>query len=220
MNNQFLIESIIKLLVSSLLGGLVGFERESQGRPAGLRTHIIVCLGATLFTIASLNISPDSDPARISAQIVTGIGFLGAGTILRQGSMVRGLTTAASIWGVAAIGLCVGIGGNFIILAMIASILIFFNLKLVAIIEKWIEIKKPEKILNITIDKKSKSLYNLISIIPEFGASVHVLETQNLSDNLKNIRLKINPANDYDEDALLAFMAKDIEILSFSFENL
>jgi putative Mg2+ transporter-C (MgtC) family protein len=106
----------LRLVVAVLLGGAIGYEREVGGKPAGLRTHALVCLGATLFMLVSVR-SPDFfpgsgpvDPGRIAAQVVTGVGFLGAGTILRAGGSVRGLTTAASIWAVAAIGLAVGVG--------------------------------------------------------------------------------------------------------------
>jgi putative Mg2+ transporter-C (MgtC) family protein len=106
----------LRLVVAILLGGAIGYEREVGGKPAGLRTHALVCLGATLFMLVSVR-SPDFfpgagpvDPGRIAAQVVTGVGFLGAGTILRAGGSVRGLTTAASIWAVAAIGLAVGVG--------------------------------------------------------------------------------------------------------------
>ncbi len=107
---------LLRLVVAVLLGGAIGFEREVGGKPAGLRTHALVCLGATLFMLVSVR-SPDFfpgtgpvDPGRIAAQVVTGVGFLGAGTIIRAGGSVRGLTTAASIWAVAAIGLSVGVG--------------------------------------------------------------------------------------------------------------
>ncbi|NLM45686.1 MAG: MgtC/SapB family protein [Firmicutes bacterium] len=108
-------ELVLRLFVSVLLGGLVGLERERHNRPAGLRTHILVCLGSALIMIVSFAgfsgaFGFSGDPARIAAQVVSGIGFLGAGTILRQGGFVRGLTTAASLWVVAAIGLSVGIG--------------------------------------------------------------------------------------------------------------
>jgi putative Mg2+ transporter-C (MgtC) family protein len=104
-----------RLLLAAALGGMVGFERERHNRPAGLRTHILVCLGSTLVMIVSVvgfagELGPRGDQARIAAQVVSGIGFLGAGTIMRQGSAVRGLTTAASLWVVAAVGLAVGIG--------------------------------------------------------------------------------------------------------------
>ncbi|WP_325346833.1 MgtC/SapB family protein [Xylophilus sp.] len=113
-------ETLIRLLVAALLGSLVGFERERLLWAAGIRTHMLVCVGACLFMIVSAFGFADSlagknvvlDPSRAAAQVVSGIGFLGAGAILARGEVVRGLTTAASIWTVAAIGLAVG-GGLF-----------------------------------------------------------------------------------------------------------
>ncbi|MEW6307740.1 MAG: MgtC/SapB family protein [Bacillota bacterium] len=104
---------VSRLLVAFFLGGLVGLERESHRRPAGLRTHILVCVGSTIITLVSIDmlaIYGAADPGRIAAQVVSGIGFLGAGTILREGAIIRGLTTAASLWVIAAIGLAVGAG--------------------------------------------------------------------------------------------------------------
>ena len=106
------IELIGRIGLGFLLGGILGWERERTGRPAGLRTHMMVCAGATAFTIVSIYGFEDQgtvrDPGRVAAQIVTGIGFLGAGTIWRTTSAIRGLTTAASIWLAAAIGMFVG----------------------------------------------------------------------------------------------------------------
>ncbi len=110
---------LAKLLLATLLGGAIGVERELAGKPAGLRTNILICVGAAMFTqlsvdIAKVGFSPDSHPygdtTRIAAQIVSGIGFLGAGAILHGGGSVVGLTTAATIWAVAAIGTAVGAG--------------------------------------------------------------------------------------------------------------
>ena len=110
-------EFLIRMLLASLLGGLIGFERDIHGRAAGLRTHILVSLGAAVFTILSEIISQSTnasgfpaDPARIAAQVVSGIGFLGAGVILKEGANVRGLTTAACLWSAAAIGMAAGSG--------------------------------------------------------------------------------------------------------------
>lgn len=110
------LQIFLRLLLSLLLGGAVGWERESRRQPAGLRTHMLICLGATLLMITSIYIPQtfqnfqNGDPSRIAAQVVSGIGFLGAGAIFRMGANVKGLTTAASIWVVAAIGLTVGAG--------------------------------------------------------------------------------------------------------------
>ncbi len=110
---------LLKLLLATLLGGAIGFEREIAGKPAGLRTNILICVGAALFTHLSINIAqigftpdgrPYGDTTRIAAQIVSGIGFLGAGAILHAHGAVVGLTTAATIWVVAAVGAAIGAG--------------------------------------------------------------------------------------------------------------
>ena len=105
-------EDLIKLFLSLFLGGLIGCERELYDKPAGFRTNTLICVGSTLFTIFSLKIGiiPATDSARIAAQIVSGIGFLGAGAIIRRGEAVLGLTTAATIWFVASIGMGIGAG--------------------------------------------------------------------------------------------------------------
>ena len=113
-------EALLRLSLAAVLGGMIGFERELREREAGLRTHLLVALGSALFTIVgaygfhefleSGEAVVRADPTRIAAQIVTGIGFLGAGAIIRQGLSVRGLTTAATLWVVAAVGLAAGAG--------------------------------------------------------------------------------------------------------------
>ena len=108
------LEMALRVSLAFVLGGVIGYERESIQRPAGLRTHMLVAAGASAFTVASIygfvGEGTVRDPARLAAQIVTGVGFLGAGTIWRTPSTVRGLTTAASIWLVAALGLLAGTG--------------------------------------------------------------------------------------------------------------
>ncbi|MGH2677187.1 MAG: MgtC/SapB family protein, partial [Actinomycetota bacterium] len=114
----FDVELALRLLGAALLGGVIGLEREVRDQPAGFRTHMLVALGSCLFTLISAygfgafqgDPGVPYDPTRIAAQIVTGIGFLGAGAIIRSGMSVRGLTTAASLWVVAAIGMAVGAG--------------------------------------------------------------------------------------------------------------
>lgn len=128
-------EVVFKLALAGILGGLIGLERESLSRPAGLRTYTLVCVGSTLAMIVSIDIylqyyhTVNADPGRIAAQVVSGIGFLGAGTIMREGSTVQGLTTAAGLWVVACIGLAVGAGLYLPAIAttlMILFVLIYF----------------------------------------------------------------------------------------------
>lgn len=105
------LDLVLRLVIAAIMGGLIGYERERAEKPAGFRTHLLVCVGAALFTIVSVHgFGMLSDPARVAAGVVVGIGFLGAGTILRGGQGITGLTTAASIWAVSAIGLAVGVG--------------------------------------------------------------------------------------------------------------
>ena len=101
-----------RLLLAALLGALVGLEREIHDHPAGMRTHLLVSLGSAAFTVLSIAAfaAPGADPGRIAAQIVSGIGFLGAGAILKEGATIRGLTTAASLWATAAVGMAAGSG--------------------------------------------------------------------------------------------------------------
>ncbi len=117
------LEEILALVVAVVLGGLVGLEREINGKPAGIRTNILICLGAAAFTIVSKHFGVDlhnGDP-RIAAGIVTGVGFLGAGALIQEGSGVHGLTTAASIWLVASIGVACGAG--YFLLATVVTFL-------------------------------------------------------------------------------------------------
>lgn len=115
---EFMPEDAWKIFAAVVAGGLIGAEREFRDKAAGFRTIIFICLGATLFTMLSQKLGGSVDPVRIAANVVTGIGFLGAGAILREGLHVRGLTTAAAIWLSAALGM--GIGGGYYLLVSLA----------------------------------------------------------------------------------------------------
>lgn len=125
---ELIYEQVLKLLLAVVLSGLIGWERERSHKPAGLRTHMLVCIGAALITVVSIGYFVE-DYARIIAALITGIGFIGAGAIIAQGTKgIHGLTTAASLWVVAAIGICVGIG--WYVLAVITTVLIMLVLLL------------------------------------------------------------------------------------------
>ena len=133
LNNDTTVSQIVSLLIAALLGGLIGLEREAEQRPAGLRTYTLVCVGSALFTILSIHAFPSDSPrdtARVAAQIVTGIGFLGAGTVWRSRDHVSGLTTAAGLWVAAAIGMAVGTGLGLLALATTVLVLIVLALML------------------------------------------------------------------------------------------
>jgi putative Mg2+ transporter-C (MgtC) family protein len=126
---DLMLEIGVKIILILLLAGIIGWNREKHGRPAGFRTHILVGIGSTIVMMVSILMHekyPEADPARIAAQVISGIGFLGAGTILVQGSTVTGLTTAASIWTTAAIGLAVGAG--FYMPAILGALIVFSSL--------------------------------------------------------------------------------------------
>ena len=128
-------EMIMRLILAMVLGGLVGWEREIYHKPAGFRTHILVCLGACLFTVISFTFPSGPgfnslDPSRIAAGIVVGIGFLGAGAIMHEQGSIKGLTTAASIWVVAAVGMAAGSGfylGAIITTGLVVLVLFVLN---------------------------------------------------------------------------------------------
>jgi putative Mg2+ transporter-C (MgtC) family protein len=122
------LEQLARLVMSFVLSGLIGFEREVSLKPAGLRTHILVGLGSTLLTILSQSSFTGGDPSRVAASIAVGIGFLGAGTIIKTEEKIVGLTTAATLWTVASVGMAVGAG--FYVLSIAATILAFIVLKL------------------------------------------------------------------------------------------
>lgn len=121
-------QMFLRLLLAVLLGALVGYERERAGKPAGVRTHGMVCLGAALFAVVSMyGFGGVGDPARVAAQVVVGIGFIGAGAILHDRNGVSGLTTAASLWITAALGVAVGVG--MWLMSLATAVLVFLLLR-------------------------------------------------------------------------------------------
>lgn len=160
---------LIRVCIAAILGGLLGLERNIHGRPAGLRTHLLVSLGSATFTVISVQIAIaayangflNSDPSRISAQVVTGIGFLGAGVIIKDGVNVRGLTTAASLWVAAAIGMSAGAG--LLLVALSITIIAIASLLFFQRIEKYYR-KDAYRLLSITTknDVKPSELIHCI----------------------------------------------------------
>ena len=148
----------LRLLVAAALGAAVGAEREIHGHPAGMRTHMLVALGAGLFTVLSIHgfgqdvPGASVDPTRIAAQIVSGIGFLGAGAILKDGVVIRGLTTAASLWAVAAVGMAAG-AGEYVVGSVATVILLVSLWPLNAVAEKLHGSAQPEVQLRLAIPR-------------------------------------------------------------------
>lgn len=218
-------EIALRLFLACILGGVVGWTRERVHKPAGFRTHVLVALGSSLITIMSIYAFADfgtlpRDPARIAANIVTGIGFLGAGTIMREGSSVRGLTTAASIWVVAGIGMAIGSGMYFP--AIVTTVLAFIILE--GIIEKYFIRKQHNLTINISSDSKIREIgeilhkYDIsikhVSILPINNSeyisvvfSVRVLVQENIREAINELK-KIEGIVSVQDNHLVSYEAK------------
>lgn len=178
-------EISLKLLLALVLGGIVGYEREYKSRPAGLRTHILVCIGAALVQITSLNYFRNNgitmDPMRLGAQVISGIGFLGAGTILKEGANIKGLTTAASIWAVACIGLAAGSGLYFE--ATAATVLIYISLKGFKKVEDSMAKNKKYTSLEITAENTPGMIGRLGNLYGKQEISIDNIEISEKDDD-------------------------------------
>jgi len=168
---------LLKLVLAVVFGGLVGWQRETRDRPAGLRTHVLVCLGAAVYTLASMSFGEKSDPARVAAQVATGMGFLGAGTIIRSGTTVRGLTTAASLWAIAAIGLCVAIGGPAFWVAGIATVIVLLTLTLMRRAEKVLLARTRVAHITLKMADGPKRMSAVREVLAEQGTELESIET-------------------------------------------
>ena len=164
------LEDVARILIAVLVGGLIGAEREYRDKAAGFRTMIFICVGSALFTICSIKIGGESDAARIAAQIVSGVGFLGAGAILRDGGRVVGLTTAATIWLTAALGL--GIGGGQIALVLVATGIILVVLWVFPLIESWIDHLRHTRTYEVTSPVSTETLEALKATFAEGGLRI------------------------------------------------
>ena len=161
---------ILKILLAAMLGGIIGLERELSHKEAGLRTNILIAIGSTLITVLSFKIAataPGADPARLTAQIVTGIGFLGAGAIIQARFAVHGLTTAATIWTVAAIGIAVGSG--YYLLAFLVAVLVLIVLTVFKFLLAYIEKQKQIYVYLITTEEKAALLVDIRQVLTELN---------------------------------------------------
>lgn len=161
-------DEALKLVLAIVVGSVVGLEREIRGKPAGMRTMILITLGSTLFTIYSVEMAdPWTDRARIAAQIVTGVGFLGAGAILHDRRHVTGLTTAASIWLVAALGIGIGLGAYVTTLA--TAVAVIFVLLVFARVQKWFDRRRHDETYLIQLPGEIEEMDRLVVQAEECG---------------------------------------------------
>jgi putative Mg2+ transporter-C (MgtC) family protein len=193
---NWLIDSsvLIRLILAVLLGGVIGLEREMHGRPAGFRTHIVVCLGATMLIVGSeyyqSHFDPGTvfDPNRMAAGIITGIGFLGAGAIMREENMVRGLTTAGCIWFVAGLGIVIGKG--LFPLALWGTLLVFVMLVFFRYVENWMSVENyGELSIRMNLEKYETIKDRCLEIIRDNGFLVQ--ETRYRIDHV-NQEIQLN----------------------------
>lgn len=187
----------LRLSLAVLLGGLIGFEREQSNHAAGLRTHIMVCLGSCLLMLLSIYGFADFvneynvrvDPARLAAAVITGIGFLGAGTILHTGKAITGLTTASSIWVVSAIGL--GVGAGFYFASALGTFMVLFVLWGMDKIEKRYVNGKRERIVIIVADDRPKLLQPVHELFLRQGVKIRKMAVRDDSASHEPSRLVI-----------------------------
>jgi putative Mg2+ transporter-C (MgtC) family protein len=197
------VDMIIRLCLGFVAGGIIGFERSSRRQVAGLRTHILIATGSTLLMLLSVylpqqfNLERSGDPGRIAAQVVSGIGFLGAGAIIKLGNNIRGLTTAASLWFVAALGLAIGarmflVAGSAIILGLIA--LMFLNR-----VENKIFPSKRFKLLEVSYKNNKESTKEVLEIIKRSGIAIQTIDVnQGSKDKGTKLRLLVMIPNTVD----------------------
>ncbi len=194
-----------------LLGGIIGFEREIAGKPAGLRTNILICLGATLLMDMSIRIglTPQGtrigDPARIAAQVVSGVGFLGAGTIMQSRGVVTGLTSAATIWVVAAIGMTIGAG--YYLEGLGAGLIVTFVLAGLGGLEHWV--RRARRVVSATIRARKGTPESEIAAM--LSAHGILIEDRRIFDHPEDrtFELKLaGPSRQYDV-AVSALLARD-----------
>lgn len=176
------------LLLAVLLGGAVGLEREMKGKAAGLRTNILICVGATLFTqLSVLMTGTIGDPSRIAAQIVTGVGFIGAGTILRARGGITGLTSAATIWAVAAIGVALGAGAVFE--AAGVTLLLLLVLGGLGPLEAFVHRRSMVSELSVEVERSEDGAVQVEELVRQKGLEVEVVETESLDDDRMRVHV-------------------------------
>jgi len=192
------------LVMAVLLGGAIGLERELRGKAAGLRTNILICLGSTLFTHLSIHLAGGSgDPGRIAAQVVTGIGFLGAGTILHSKGAIAGLTSAATIWLVAAIGVAIGTGAIFE--AAGATLLTLVVLRGLGALEVFLQRQSVTSRLSVAVPPGETKADEIEQIVRAAGVEIQDVRREALGDHMM-IHISVRGPKRLQDEARLALL--------------
>ncbi|MBR2043823.1 MAG: MgtC/SapB family protein [Clostridia bacterium] len=203
------VEILIRFALSVLLGGIIGVERSGTNHDAGLRTHILVCLGSTCVMVTSAALVKDygGDVMRIAAQVVSGIGFLGAGCILVHGKRIRGLTTAAGLWATACLGIAIGAGYYFIAVSM--AVLVIAAMLALHPVADYIQRKSREKVCRIRIyPENPEDFGNAYKYITE--SSFHVTAMTRESDG--SVIVSVSDSDDSTADLIITSLLSDTSI--------
>ena len=211
-----------RLLVASVLGAAIGLERELHAHPAGMRTHLLVSLGSAAFTVLSIfffetpaapNGSIPTDPSRIAAQIVSGIGFLGAGAILKYGTSVRGLTTAASLWATAGVGMAAGAGAWFV--AVVTTVLIVFSLGPLNWVISRLRLRGQDLFRLRVQAGRLEALGEISRTLTQHKIEIAGVNSQRLGKGRYEIELELRPPPGTKHEAIVAAVSSvaDVEIL-------
>jgi putative Mg2+ transporter-C (MgtC) family protein len=212
----------VRMLIAAILGAAVGLEREIHDHPAGMRTHLLVALGAAIFTILSIygfegvvaaGVAPTVDPTRIAAQVVSGIGFLGAGAILKYGTSIRGLTTAASLWTTAAIGMAAG-AGEWLIAGVGTFIVVFSLWPLNALVARLHNPALHELKLRLEVGRL-EALGDMSRLLADRRVEMSGINSQRISKGRYEVELELRlPASARAQDIVGAITAiPDVELM-------
>jgi putative Mg2+ transporter-C (MgtC) family protein len=207
----FILDNATKLGVALFLGALMGAEREYKGRNIGFRTIILITIGSTLFTILSLLMGQSNDPTRIASNVVTGVGFLGAGAIFRDGFTVKGVTTASLIWVSAAVGMSCGIG-RFEFAVMVTGIVLIVLIGFTGM-QRFIDRYNKELVYKITIPNQKEIKQQVEHSIKNFGLKFEIINHYR-TDNELTLNYEIR-GSQKQHDLIIEHLLEDPKILSF-----
>ncbi len=217
----------VALLLSMILTGLVGLERQLRGQPAGLRTHVLVGIGSTLITITSIEFGTGGtgahgDAARLSAQIVSGIGFLGAGAIIRDGTTVHGLTTAASIWTVAGIGIAVGSGPRLGEVAVVATTIVLATLVILNWLEEAFRIKHRAHELRVEVREAEHGPARVLAMLLEQGFVVESVTSEagkaSRAEPTRKMKINVKLPSGYDSTRCHTLLAGEDHVIAYELD--
>ncbi len=207
-------ETMLKLICAMMLGGVIGYERENMNRPAGLRTHVLVCVGAAIVQVTSIEFYRQmmgtftSDPFRLGAQVISGIGFLGAGTIMKEGNSIKGLTTAASLWTVACLGLTIGTG--LYKESIFAAVAILVALKALRFFERKMLHNKNIAVLELEIYNNSDRIGSVLEVITKYEMDISYLLLRDLKENKAKMEITLG----YSQETPLEYVLQEVALIT------